>query len=145
MGTPLLKHGDKIKLPTKLQAGEDVIYDKGPQQPMEAKNGGQGKNHGQLLLVEPDLAAFIAPFSYKINEKLNGRGFATIDMSTVKLAKKQKLNNQVMVLIDGTFKVKLSKGPPALAPPPTNMPDPVLLAMGDAEFIQTLASKVNGE
>lgn len=145
MGAPLLKHGDKIKLPTKLPAGEDVIYDKGPQQPMEAKNGGQGKNSGQLLLVKPDLAAFIATFSYMINEKQNGRGFATIDMATVKLAMKQKLNGQPLVLIQGTFKVKLSKGPPAMAPPPTNMPDPVLLAMGDAEFIPSLAAKVNGQ
>lgn len=145
MSAPLLKHGDKIKLPTKLSAGDDVIYDKGPQQPLEAKNGGKGLNNGQKLIVKPDLAAFIATFSYKINEKQNGRGFATIDLSTVKLALKQKLLGQPLVLIDGSFKVKLSKGPPAMAPPPTNMPDPMLLAMGDAEFLQTQATKVNGE
>ena len=145
MGAPLLKHGDKIVLPTDIPSLEKLAYDKGKEQDMEAKNGGKGNNHGQLLLVKSDLAAFVAPFSYKINEKQNGRGVATIDVPTVKIAETQKLNDQPMVLIEGTFKVKLSKGPPAQAPPPTNMPDPALLATGDAEFKQTIAAKVNGQ
>lgn len=146
MGDLLLKHGDIIELPEKLPSGEEIIYDDGPKQPIEAKLGKKTNCNGNLIVVKEDLlpSKFKAPCSYKIMEKQNGKGIVTIEVPTVKVTAKQKLNGHPMVLIKGKFKVKLSKAPPAVAPPPANTPDPVLIAMGDAQFSQAAKSNVKG-
>ncbi len=144
MGHLLLKDGDHIELPEKLPSVEEIIYDKGPKEPIVAGMGKKSKSNGKLLVVKDDLLKFQAMCNYKIAEKQNGRGVVTIEVATVKITQKQKLNTFPMVLINGTFKVKLSKGPPAMAPPPANTPDPALVAMGDAKFSQNGKSNVKG-
>lgn len=145
MAEVLLKDGDQIVLPVQMKTIETIIYDKGPVQQIKALANQTIKSHGKPLCVVKDVTDFMATCQYIKADKVQGKGVVQIIVDpSFTSTTKGTLKGQKMVLIKGTFKVKLTKNLPAKSPPPVNMPDPPSLGQGEGNFISVGPPTIKG-